>query len=51
MFDIKMTILNGIYLCVMWLYLLVLKEGWVGARITFPLVIRKFLPKGTKDKK
>lgn len=45
MFDLKMSLLNAVYLGAMWLYILVLKEGWAGARLKFPLGVRKFLPK------
>jgi len=50
-FDLKMTLLTFAYLGSLWLYIVVLKEGWAGARSKLPLSIRKFVPKGQQQKK
>ena len=48
MFDLYMTLMIFAYLGALWLYILILREGWVGARLKLPKGLRKFFPKGSK---
>ena len=40
MFDLYMTLMIFAYLGALWLYILILREGWVGARLKLPKGLR-----------